>query len=951
MATAPSTSCALDPTPAPPAPRRPAAGSLDELRRQDIAADELALAGGGDAAKAPAELVAVVGTGRLRHWGKLHGLTFTADGKQLLSGSQDGSVRLWDAATGRLIDSTSTQGAGLYAVVAPPGGGPRIVVTRFDRKPDRPIDTRTTAWHTLQPSFALRSDGSLVAGGGGNTRVVSLWPAASGKAEQFAQAEEGYQLAAVAFSPDGTLLAVAWSRATPSSSVVQVWDVASRQLRHALRNDNKSGDGRCEALAFTADGKSLVTGYRTGAVKFWDPATGKERRTVQAAGAVQTLALSRDGQWLATAGEDQARVELHELAGGNRFMLPLGIAGNLPRLAFSPDGATLAVGTAAGELRLWDVATRRERLRSTSETGFPAGLAVAADCRTMAVRLSDGPVTLHDLVDGKVKKTFGVPEVAYRPNFASRLHPVALRSDGRAVAATWPWNTLCVWDVPTGGLHQAPVPGGPSVTALAFRPNSPEVAVIAGTQRVHLWTSAQDRKPRWTWQPAGTDVHALAFSADGTTVAVTCTTRSDRWVQLLNAETGTPIRQLKGGTVRSTTCVPAFSADGTLLACAAVGIPDASVLVWDVATGEERFRLPVLPARGPDLVTAHGVAFRPDGRLLAVAMDDGSVRLWDVSAPAGPPRLVRTFSSPPTGRVGQVFFAPDGRHLLTLNGNGTVYVLRLDPPQARRRQWRDHRAARPGRAGGAPANCRSDQLDAGDGRPSRDGRDGGVQPGGEWLASGGDDGNVRVWNAPGTLHRLLVRHSSASTAWPGRPTASTWRRSAAATARPPASGRWTPASWCGRCPSPATPSPGRPTAPSWRSVKESIRIYKTADWAEERSVKAAPPVWRIGWSPDGKQLAAIVRYDSAVLRWDAAGQPLPPLKVDAAGLLAAGLVARRQAAGRRRQRQEGADLGRRRQAGSHRRGRRSGQRPGVVARQHGRRLARVVHRVLAGRRR
>jgi WD40 repeat protein len=112
-----------------------------------------------------------------------------------------------------------------------------------------------------------------------------------------------------------------------------------------------------------------------------------------------------------------------------------------------------------------------------------------------------------------------------------------------------------------------------------------------------------------------------------------------------------------------------FSSDGKLLA----GAADREVLVWSVDRGK----------LAAELTTGDGspgaIAFHPAGTMLAAAGTDGLVWLWK-DLPGGnsrdvPDRILRV--GPPHGSIRRVVFGQDGRHLLTINGNGTVYVLRL----------------------------------------------------------------------------------------------------------------------------------------------------------------------------------------------------------------------------------------------------------------------------------
>jgi WD40 repeat protein len=190
----------------------------------------------------------------------------------------------------------------------------------------------------------------------------------------------------------------------------------------------------------------------------------------------------------------------------------------------------------------------------------------------------------------------------------------------------------------------------------------------------------QGEKPLWSRHSDQGNQYGFTYTPDGRSLAIFGRSPGDgkdAWVQVLDAATGKPGRLFVApGQGRESASSIAFSPDGHLLAVSsgrnAMGM---NVLVWDVATGEERFQL----KSGQDSTV--GVAFHPDGKILASIGLDGNVCLWNLAAPAGQSRLVQTIRvGLPSHNMWQVAFAPDGRHLLVLTGNGTINVLRLALP-------------------------------------------------------------------------------------------------------------------------------------------------------------------------------------------------------------------------------------------------------------------------------
>jgi RNA polymerase sigma factor (sigma-70 family) len=299
------------------------------------------------------------------------------------------------------------------------------------------------------------------------------------------KADHAGAIAAV-LSPDGKALATGGNDA-----VVKLWDVATAKAVTTF--PAKEGTGRASALAFSPDGRTLAAGSPLAPrTVLWDTAAGTERLTLPAE--ATALAFSPDGKRLAT-GHFTA-IRLWDVATGKELGALRGHACHVHALAFLPDGQTLVSGAGNdypvrgrinGEIRLWDLTTRRAQvlLESRDTTGRIHGLAVSRDGRRLASAGWDSAsVRLWDLSTGKEVAALRPPPSGY-PSSSS----VVFSPDGKTLAAPWrpPQNApaedaaagVLLWDLRTSHAPTLLRGRGPGVTSIAFSRDG-ETLVAAG---------------------------------------------------------------------------------------------------------------------------------------------------------------------------------------------------------------------------------------------------------------------------------------------------------------------------------------------------------------------------------------------------------------------------------------------------------------------------------------
>lgn len=446
-------------------------------------------------------------------------------------------------------------------------------------------------------------------------------------------------VSSVDFSPDGKTLV------TGGSGTARLWDMTGRRQPTSLGGRS----GQIDTAHFSPDGRTLLTGPE---VQLWDVHTRK--RTGALAGADRPAVFSPDGDMIATSGRrgevllwdarTRQRIDVLQVVDSDDTALP-------SRLAFSPDGRTLAVTLSnfvssereKAAVQLWDVRERRRTAMLKGHTGQVASLAFSPDGATLATGASDATIRLWDVRRHRF--------LAALTGHSTTVFALAFSPDGRTLASGGQDRSARLWDVRERTALVVLNGHTGYVNALAFSPDGSTLASGSADARVRLWDMRVGR-PRATITGSNGSVSQTVvsrpqavYSPDGKVLAVGDNSGT---VRLYDARTRRTLGRLTGH--RSKVSSLRFSPDSRFVAASS---HDSSlVMLWDARTHR---RLATLDGHERPV---QSVAFSPDARTLATSsFIDGTTRLWSVPTH-------RQLASIDAG-AGWARFSPDGRTLVT----------------------------------------------------------------------------------------------------------------------------------------------------------------------------------------------------------------------------------------------------------------------------------------------
>ncbi|BDM83852.1 hypothetical protein AM10699_67130 (plasmid) [Acaryochloris marina MBIC10699] len=560
---------------------------------------------------------------QLIHESGVKAVAISRDGKRIITGSGDGTVRIWDAKTGKLIGQLLQKSElGIFSV-AISHDGQRIIsgswdgtVRIWDAKTGKPIGQLLQKSELGIFSVVISHDGRrIISGGMDNT--VRIWDANTGK--PIGQPLKGHEgtVSAVVISHDGKRII-----SSSGDETVRIW---STETGKSIGQPLKGHKGVVTSVVISHDGRRIISGSEDGTVRIWSADTGKPigQPLKSHEGRVTSVVISHDGRRIISGSED-GTVRIWSAETEKPIGQPLmGYKGGIPR-AISHNGQYLISDSKDGTVQIWDTESDKPigQPLKDHEREF-LSVAISYDGQRIITGSGDGTVRIWDTNTGKL---IGQPLKGHEGTVSA----VAISHDGQRIISGGMDKTVRIWDTNTGKLIGQPLKGHEEVvTSVALSPHiisrdhakDNDQYIVSGSADNTVWIwDANTGKP--IGQPLKGHrevVTSVAISHDKQRII---SSSGDGTVRIWSTETGKLIGQpLKGH--KGKVSAVAISHDGQRIIS---GGMDKTVRIWDAKTG----KLIGQPLKGHEGgVTS--VAISHDGKRIISGSWDETVRIWDIS--------------------------------------------------------------------------------------------------------------------------------------------------------------------------------------------------------------------------------------------------------------------------------------------------------------------------------
>ncbi|MBF0605936.1 MAG: metallophosphoesterase [Magnetococcales bacterium] len=584
------------------------------------------------------EIPYLVGHGRY-----VNSVVISTDGKKIISGSVDRTLRIWDMTTGNMLYTLKEHRDKVNSVAISVDS--EKIVSGSDDKTVRIWDMLTGSLiDTLKghdgfvTSVAISMDGKIVSGSRDNT--LRIWDMATGTLIDTLKGHRD-NVNSVTISTNGMNIV-----SGSSDSTLRIWDMATGRLIYIL----KGHIARVNSVAISADGTKIVSGSSDNTLRIWDMVTGSFIDTLEGHnGAVNSVAISADGTKIVSGSSDNT-LRIWDMATGSLIDTLKGHGNDVNCVTISADDTKIVSGSKDKMLRIWDMPTGSLINTLNSHGNDVRSVVISTDGMRIVSGSVDKTLRIWDIINGSLINSITGHEHC--------ISCVAINVDStKIVSGSWD-KTLKIWDVVTGKLIETLKGHSDSVRSVAISADSTKIVSGGSDKALNIWDAVTGRLIK-TLKGHEDSVTGVAINVDGTKVV---SGSWDRTLRIWDAVTGKLIKTLKGHSDKVTSV--AINTDNTKIVSSSL---DKKLNIWDMAT------FSLIKTLEGHHNNVDSVTISVDGNRIVSGSSDKTLRIWDMATG----NLIKTLKGHGSS-VSSVAISVDGNKIVSGSIDHSIKVWDAD---------------------------------------------------------------------------------------------------------------------------------------------------------------------------------------------------------------------------------------------------------------------------------